>query len=528
MTLVDTADLPEALISFLGAPSSYPHPVASVEHRQTHISHLFFAGAFVYKVKKPVDLGFLDFTTLEKRKEACEAEVRLNRRIAPCVYLGVQEIRRGPGGYTFGPEGEVVEYAVKMRRLPEERRLADAVERGRVDRETLRRLGRLVADFHRRAETSPRIAEFGSARVVAANCEENFEQTRPAIGRTIEAEVWRAIREQVERYLRVHAALFERRVEEGRIRDCHGDILLEDIFVDPETGELHVLDCIEFNERFRFSDTLADAAFVSMDLRYRGRDDLAETLLASYFEASDDERHPTLLAFYECYRAYVRGKVRSFVTDQPGPTAEERARAADEARRYFALAHRLARRMRPRVVLVMGLMGSGKTTLATNLARLAGVRALHTDRVRKALAGVPPEAPARVPFGTGIYAPEWSERTYEAMLDEARRALADARSVVLDGSWSKAKWRSGARAVAAEYQALFAIVECAAAEHVLRRRLSWRAPGAGATDGREELLSPQREIYEAPQAWEADVFLQVETTGDREGLAARVYENVFA
>ena len=522
------ADLPADLLAFFTRPASYPHPVDEVVHRQTHISHLFFAGGFVYKVKKPVDLGFLDFTTLAKRRAACEAEVRLNRRIAPEIYLGVVEVRRSPAGYAFGGRGEPVEVAVKMRRLPQEWRLADAVEAGTADPEVLRRLGRLVADFHRRAETSPRIAEFGSRAVIATNWEENFEQTKPYVGRTIEEVQWRETRDEVVRMLRVHAGVFDRRVREGRIRDCHGDILPEDVFVDPATGAIHVLDCIEFNERFRFSDTLADVAFVSMDLRARGREDLAEAFLDAYFEASDDERHPHLLAFYECYRAYVRGKVRSFVTDQPGVPADERARAADEARRYFVLAHRLARAMRPRLVLVAGLMGSGKTTLAANLARRAFAEVRHSDRVRKTLAGLDPATPQRVPYGEGIYRPEWTERTYRAMLDDARAALADARSVVLDATWSRAAWRAEARRVAAELEARFLIVECRAPDATLRERLERRRPGAQPSDGRAELLAAQRAAYEPVRPDEADRVLVVETTGEPQELARRVYAEAFA
>lgn len=522
------SDTAEAVLRFLSTPDAYPHPADPVTHDETHISHLFFAGDFVYKVKKPVDLGFLDFTTLAKRRAASEAEVQLNRRIAPDVYLGVEEIREGPNGLAFGGAGAVVEVAVKLRRLPAAWRLADAVDRGTASLETMRRLGRLVADFHRRAETSPEIARFGSREVIEANWRENFEQTEPFVGRTIGREAWTGIRGEIERALRAQASVFDVRVAADRIRDCHGDLLPEDIFVDPETGAIHVLDCIEFNERFRFSDTVADVAFVSMDLRNRGHDDYAEAFLEAYFEASDDVRHPMLLAFYECYRAYVRGKVRSFLADQAGEQTEAGRRAADAARRYFELAGELARRIRPRLVLVAGLMGSGKTTLATNLGRLAKAEVVQTDRVRKRLAGLESGDARWEKYGEGIYAPTWTARTYEAMLDAARRALADGRSVILDGSWSKAKWRAKARALARSQEALFVLVECAAPERVLRRRLSARRPGARPTDGRLELLEPQRAGYEPPDAAEADRFLAVETTGEPRALAAKVYADAFS
>ena len=521
------AATPQEIIDFFLDPGSYEHEVNRVEHRQTHISHLFFAGDYVYKLKKPVDLGFLDFSTLEKRRAAAIAELELNRRIAPDVYLDVAAVHRDENGrLSFNVPAIVQEVAVVMRRLPEEQRLSKLVQARAAHPKLMHELGRLIADFHRRAETSPEIATFGSLETIKQNWDENFEQTEPFIGRTLTYRTWAACHQEIERYLRAYADLFQRRIDEGRVRDCHGDLQTDDIFIDRETGAAYILDCIEFNKRFRYSDTLADTAFLSMDLRNRGAHDLAEAFLASYYQHSDDERLPSLLRFYESYRAYVRGKVRSFVIDQPGPSAAEKAAATEEARRFFGQSLADALRLRPRLVLVAGLMGSGKTRQAEELARRAGARVLHSDVVRKQLAGLAPEEERRVPFGTGIYADDWTERTYRALVDEARSELALGNSVVLDASWSKARYRAWAREAAAEREASFAIVECSAPEEVLRARLS--SPNRPVTDGRIELLDDQRTAYEAPNPEEAERLVSVDTSGDFQQVANRVYEALFA
>ncbi len=517
---------PSDIIEFFLDPRSYDHEVDRVEHSQTHVSHLFFAGDFVYKVKKPVDMGFLDFSTLDKRRAAAIAELELNRRVAPDVYIDLVAVHRERNGrLSFSAPAMVEEVAVVMRRLPDEQRLSTLIESGAATTDMMRDLGRLVADFHSRAESSPRIADYGSLATIRQNWNENFEQTEPYLGRTLSRPTWQTCKDEIERFMRAYADLFRQRVANGWIRDCHGDLQTDDIFIDPATGSAQVLDCIEFNDRFRYSDTIADIAFLSMDLRNRGRDDLAEAFLAAYYEASSDEPILALLRFYESYRAYVRGKVRSFVINQTGPSDAEKAAATREAHRFFEQSRDYALRLRPRLILVCGLMGSGKTRQALELAQLAGIRVLHSDVTRKQLAGIDPEQQHRVPFGTGIYSPDWSERTYRTLVNEARSELARGNSIILDASWSKANYRRLAREVAAEREALFGILECRAPEPLLRSRLS--KPSRHITDGRIELLDDQRAAYEAPSAEEAELLVQIDTSGDFERAATRAYETLF-
>lgn len=520
------AAIPRDIIDFFLDPASYDHEVSRVEHAQTHISHLFFAGDYVYKVKKPVNLGFLDFSTLEKRRAAAVAELELNRRVSPKVYIDLVAVHRDPDGrLSFSAPAMVEEVAVVMRRLPDRHRFSKMIESGIATAEMARSLGKLIADFHSRAETSPDIAEYGSLATIRHNWDENFQQTETYIGRTLSRETWQTCKDEIERFMSAYADLFQQRVDGGWVRDCHGDLQTDDIFVDPDTGFAQVLDCIEFNDRFRYSDTISDIAFLSMDLRNRGRDDLAEAFLDAYYDRSGEERIASLLRFYESYRAYVRGKVRSFVVDQDGPSDAEKAAATREAQRFFDRSLETARRLRPRLILVCGLMGSGKTKQAKELARRAGTRVVHSDVTRKKLAGLDPERERHVPFGTDIYSDEWSERTYQFLVNEARSELARGNSIVLDASWSKARYRQLARAVAAQRDAIFGILECRAPESVLRSRLS--KPSRHITDGRIELLDDQRAAYEAPSAEEAELMVQIETAGDFDRASTRAYETLF-
>ena len=520
------AATPQEIVDFFLDPASYGHEVDSIEHSQTHVSHLFFAGSYVYKVKKPVNFGFLDFSTLAKRRQAAIAELELNHRIAPDVYLDVAAVHRDESGrLSFSAPAIVEEVAVVMKRLPDEQRLSKLIEAAEATPDMMRDLGRLIADFHSRVETSPEIAHFGSLEVVRHNWDENFEQTETFIGRTLSRDTWERTREEVERFMRVYADLFRGRVEDGWVKDCHGDLQADDTFIDPATGQARVLDCIEFNERFRYSDTLSDIAFLSMDLRNRGRPDLDRAFLDAYYVSSPDVRIPALLRFYESYRAYVRGKVRSFVIDQPGPSTAEKQAATEESRRFFDLSLADAVRLRPRLVLFAGIMGSGKTRQSAELGRRAGVSVLHSDFVRKRLAGLDPDEEHKVPFGEGIYSREWTDRTYGSLLDEARRELSLGNSIVLDASWSSAGHRAAAREVASEREAFFAIVECTAPDATLEERLS--KPARQVTDGRIELLADQRAAFESLGEDEADLVIHIDTSGSFESAAARVYEALF-
>jgi aminoglycoside phosphotransferase family enzyme/predicted kinase len=484
-------------IQALLSPAAYPHPAPRVDLVQTHISYVFLAGDFVYKVKKPVDLGFLDFTTLEKRRFYCQEEVLLNRRLCPGTYLDVVPIAYVAGEVCVDAAGPVVDYAVKMRRLPEDRMMERLLRRGAVDSEMLRGLAAKIADFHAAAETNEHIRSFGGLDTIMGNWRENFEQTEPFVGRTVSRRQYRDIEAYVEGFAEREAALLRRRVEEGRIRDCHGDLRAEAVCF--QDG-ICIFDCIEFNERFRYSDTAADLAFLAMDLDFRRRRALSDELVGLYLGMSGDVTLPLVLDFYKCYRAYVRGKVDGFQLDEPEVPAEQKAAAQRRARRYFRLAHRYARPGVGRaLVMMVGVTGTGKSYLANALAGRLGAALISSDATRKLLAGIAPTERREEPIDSGLYSPEATDRTYAAMLEQARPFLADDKPVILDATYHSRRRREGAVALARSLGARLLAVECVADEGLVRQRLGERRDQPWTTsDGRLEVYEAQRSRYEPP------------------------------
>jgi len=318
------------------APEVYPERPERVELIQTHLSFVFLAGQSVYKVKKPVNFGFVDFTTVERRRYFCQQEVELNRRLAPTVYLGVVEITRGEDGrLALGGEGETVEYAVHMKRLPMERTLDRLLERREATAAMLDEVARKLVDFHRSSRGDQEVASFGDIPTIAQNTEENFAQVERYVGISIPPHAQELIKAYTRAFLKEKAPLFKMRLAQGRIRDCHGDLHSAHICL---ADEVYIFDCIEFNDRFRYCDVASEVAFLAMDLDYHGRPDLASRFVQTYVELSEDEGLPTVLDFYKCYRAYVRGKVESLKLDDPAVPEEEKAEGLARAQRYFELA----------------------------------------------------------------------------------------------------------------------------------------------------------------------------------------------
>ncbi len=467
------------LIEELTRPEAYPHTTQDVQVRQTHISVVFLAGAFAYKVKKPLDLGFLDFTSPAKRLHFCREEVRLNRRLAPEVYLGVVPITEGEEGLRVEGSGETVEHAVKMRRLPPDATLRARLLRDELTPEVLRTLAGRIARFHDEAESGPRIAEQARWEVVAENARENLRRAQDQVGLTLS----RAVLDRLEGALEVHLEglrpLIERRAERGVPRDTHGDLHLDHVYLFPEQPvprDLVIIDCIEFSERFRHADPVSDAAFLAMDLIHLGRRDLERTFSAAYFQASEDEEGRSLLPFYRSYRAAVRGKVEGLAATEEEIPTDEREEATRSARGHWGLAltELEPASRRPGLVLVSGLPGSGKSTIAEGLAHTCGFGVISSDRMRKRLAGIPEDTPAPASFGEGIYGPDWTERTYARCLEEARKALFEGERVLIDATFREEEARRAFLATAREHGVRALLVRCEANPEVIRGRMEGR------------------------------------------------------
>ncbi len=453
-----------------GTGPAVPGRAALVE---THTATLIFLGDRVYKVKKPVDLGFLDFRTVEARRQACEAEVALNRRLAPDVYLGTAEVT--------GPDGHCCDHMVVMRRLPPERRLAALVTAGGEVAGPVRDTARLLASFHSRCATSEEITELGGVATQRRLWAGSLAAVTPYVGEVLAADSVAEIEQLALRYLEGRDVLLRERQRSGLVRDGHGDLLADDIFCLDDGPR--VLDCLEFDPRLRAGDVLADAAFLAMDLQRLGRADLAELFLSSYREFSGEHHPRSLEDLYVAYRAFVRCKVACVRVGQGD------AACAGEARALAALALARLRRGRVRLVLVGGLPASGKSTLAAGLADAEGWTVLRSDVIRKQLAGLAPRTPAVAEPGRGIYRPEMTEAVYEEMIRRAGIALRRGESVILDASWARRGHRHRAARLAAAAAADLIELRCAVSADIARSRIIARLgtrpqdAGSGHTDG---------------------------------------------
>jgi len=499
------------LIRALTDPAVYPHPVEQVAVVETHISYVLLTGDYAYKIKKPLDLGFLDFSTREKRRHACEEELRINRRTAPDLYEAVVPLTGSPEAPVVGGEGEPFEYAVRMVQFDPDLRADRCLERGELDEGHLAGLGRRVAALHEAAAEPAEAEEYGSLAAVTATQRDNLDQLAAeceTLG--IGADRFRALADWVEGVLTDEAATFQQRRAAGRIRECHGDLHLANMV--RRGGELLPFDAIEFDPGLRFTDVMADVAFTWMDLRLRNRRDLGVHFLDAYLAVTGDYAGLRLLPFYTVYRALVRAKVAALQAGEMDDAEAAAALRADGVR-YFALAEAVAGEAEPMLVIARGVTGVGKSLASLPvLARMGGVR-IRSDVERKRLAGLAPEEASGSTVGGGIYSPELSERTYERLLALARPALAAGFPAFLDATYLKAERRQAARRLAAELGVPFAILALEAPEPMLRQWLRERAAAEGTvSEGDEAVLDKQLRSQEPLGPEEQGFALTVDTS----------------
>lgn len=488
-------NLPQCVTDLLSR-DAYDHVADDIRLLQTHISYVLLAGEFAYKIKKPLDLGFLDYSTLELRRGMCEEEVRLNRRLCDGLYLGVVPItRRADGTHRIGGVSEPVEYAVRMRRVREDQAMPGLLKSGTLTREHLASLASKIARFHRDADRGEHIAAVGRVRAVRRNWDENFEQTAPYVDRTLSGVQLDHVRSYVERFLAEHTDLIDERADEGRVRDGHGDLRADSVVFGPD-GSVCVMDCIEFNERLRFGDVASDVAFMAMDLEFRGFRCEADEFVSLYIESADsDETLPAMLNFYRVYRAYVRGKVDSMQIEESEISSAQRSEAAARAVRYFELAESYALASLPQVlVMTVGLSGTGKSFIARGLAGRADAVLLSTDLIRRERTNARGLGPAA--YDDAAYTPQHRDVVYVAMIERATRHLLLKRNVILDATFLTRRHRELARGAAASVGVPLLVVEMTAGEPVVRERLTARTNDGSASDARWNTYVHQREDFE--------------------------------
>lgn len=465
-------------------PGCYPPPrPATVERRETHISWVFLAGDTAWKVKRPVALGFLDFRDLDQRRHLCQEEVRLNRRLAPDVYQAVVPIRRSPTGHTLDPEqpdGPIVDYAVKMRRLPDAASASTLLAAGQLQPAQLRALAARLARFYEQAVPVPAL---GTPVAVATTVEENLAQLAAAGPGILDGERLARVAAAQRRDLERHRHRLAARLADGKIRDGHGDLRLEHVYFLPEPV---VIDCLEFNPRFRGGDVALDVAFLVMELRAAGRAELGEYFVHRFVRETGDHALYPLLDFYCAYRALVRAKIACLIAGDPSVDAGKRRRKTEEARSLLALTEALENGSpdRPLVLAVGGQVASGKSTLAEALAERFGLPVISSDVTRKALAGLP----ASHPGGEQLYTDTFTEQTYAELIRRAGLVLDGGRSVTLDATFRDSAQRQRARDLAAARDAGFLFVETRCDAATLRARLRARSAGPSESDADERVL----------------------------------------
>ncbi len=485
----------ETLIKALHEPKAYPHPLKDIKLIQTHISWIFLTGEFVYKIKKPVNFGFLDFTTLEKRDFFCNEEIRLNQRLSPDIYLGVVPIKKRKDGYFFGNKGETVEFAVKMRQLPQDACLANLINRGKANPSLMEKVAYLMADFYNKAKTNEDIAKYGGPERVFINIEENFSQTVPYIGITIDKGTYDELKEYSFNFLENKKARLFKRIKEGRIKDGHGDFHCQNIYFYKD--KVYVLDCIEFNERFRYADVAADVAFFLMDLDFRKASSLGHHFLNSYLSITGDYGLLGVLDFYKIYRAYVRGKISSFELNMP-LSKEKKIDITERARAYFDLAyHYLKGKGPPKIFVTTGLLASGKSTIARALASRLGAVVLRSDVIRKQMLRLKINEHYYEPFAKGIYTPKITNAVYDRLIELAKQILEYGFSVILDASFNKQVYRKKVVELSKEKNISYLFLHCICDEDTIKQRLLKRQKEkADISDGHYGLLSEFKTFFE--------------------------------
>lgn len=516
-----------AHIEALLEPAAYPKRPQSVELIQTHISYILLTPEYVYKIKKPVEFGFLDFTTLEKREHFCHEEVRLNRRLTEEIYLKVVRIVESDGAFKIidngkaATENKTIDFAVKMRRFDEDTTLNSLILNDRADNELIKRIARRIADFHQGAETGEHISEFGLKNIIEKNTLENFSQTVEFIGPILSKDKFDLIKKFSVNFIRKNSSLFARRVENNFIRDCHGDIHTEHISV---TDKIDIIDCIEFNERFRYADVVSDMAFLSMDLDYLSRGDLARTLEDEYFKKTKDKDGKQLLNFYKSYRAYIRGKVECFKLLEKEVEARDRLEAKLNAMRHFHLTGLYGEGgYRPMLTVFSGLSGTGKSTVANLLHKETNSSVITSDIIRKEIYNIDPYSESKTAFKTGIYTKAGTEKTYATLIERGEKLLQSGRSVILDATFSKERFRKAAQKIAEKNAAEFNIIHCTLAEKEVKERLQKRAQTESVSDADFAIYLKQKELFESIK----EGHVEIDTMNKEEAILETIYNQIF-
>jgi aminoglycoside phosphotransferase family enzyme/predicted kinase len=478
-------DAHDRLIQALTERAVYEHPTTEIVVLHTHISSVVLTGPYAYKIKKPVNLGFVDFSTLAKRHFFCQEELRLNRRLAPHLYLAVVAIYGTPERPQFHATGAPIEYAVKMRQFAQDQLLSHLLDQGKLQGGHIDHLAQTVSTFHARIATADPVSRFGTPEAIYQPVQENFQHLFDAIDDPVRQAQARELEHWCQRTFAAQRLDFLARKQDGFVRECHGDMHLGNMILLHD--EVVIFDCIEFNENFRWIDVASEVAFLTMDLEDRGRPDLAHRFLNGYLEATGDYGLLRPLPFYLTYRATVRAKVASIRLGQRDLPPQEVAHLREEFGSYLELAARYTRLSRPRLWITHGVSGSGKTYSTQRLVAATGAIRLRSDVERKRLCGLAPLERSTGRRTRELYAPGMTQRTYEHLAQLATLVVQAGFPVVVDATFLKRAQRDAFRRLAAQLGVPCTILAFQAHDETLRRRVARRH--AQATDASEADLA---------------------------------------
>jgi len=478
----------DKIIEFLGDKASYPHIPKFLKHIQTHSSDVFIVPPYVYKVKKPVNFKFLDFSSLEKRKYYCEREVELNRRLTRDIYLGIEQISGNKGKLRFGSGEKIVEYAIKMKRMPEKYFIKNLLKKGLVSKKDFKKVISKLVIFYQNQTERKEISKLGTLKTMTYTINENRILSKRFIGQTLSEVCFETINLYNNNFFKSHRGLFEIRRKEGFIKDCHGDLHLDHINLSP--NGINIFDCIEFNDRFRYIDVASDLAFLAMDLDYNGYHNLSEFVVSEFSKKMRDKTINEIIDFYKCYRAYVRGKVESIRANANNISENERMISKLHAQKYFSLALRYALfGTKPIIIVVFGGLASGKSKIAKNISNELNSIVFSSDKLRKELAGIKPTDRVYACYSKGIYSKDNTERTYGELFTRCQSEIKIGNTVILDATFSKRKHRTQARELARKLGTNIIFVETFANDNIIKKRLADREKlGLSVSDGRLDIL----------------------------------------
>ncbi|ACK66808.1 conserved hypothetical protein [Rippkaea orientalis PCC 8801] len=493
------------LIQQLQQPEFYPHSVeVPIKVIQTHISVVFLTGDYAYKIKKPVDFGFLDFSTLAKRQYFLEQELELNRGLSPEIYLEVLPITVSGDRLSLNGTTEPIEYVLKMQQFPQDCLLINLFENNQLTEEHLKELAKVVADFHFKTATNDYITKFGTVETIKKSVDHNYELTERYIDIAQTQEQYQATKDFTDSFFSAKKELFSTRQQQGKIKDCHGDLHLKNICL--WNNKIHLFDRIEFNEDFRFIDVISEIAFTVMDLEARKRQDLSNLFLNNYLEYTGDWEGLNVLPLYLTRQAYVRAKVTSMLLDDPNISPQEKEKAIQTAKEYYQLAWEYTQPRQGCIILMSGLSGSGKTTVAQYLAQRINAIHIRSDAVRKHLAEIP-----LTETGTeDLYSSQSTQQTYNRLLELGEMLAFQGFKVILDAKFDRIYWREKAIKWAQTNQISLYILHCYAPLETLRDRLDQRQ--GDISDATSSLLQQQQAMTEPFNDTEQTFVISLDTS----------------